>query len=68
MAFTGVLNAIDRDLVVEDDILVHGSGSYHAGDFNPIPPDRRSAVRNVDELLDITLRAVSTGAVVRASR
>jgi Family of unknown function (DUF6002) len=36
MALTGVLNGIDRGLVAEDDILVHGSGSYQAADFDPI--------------------------------
>ena len=38
MAMTGLLNAIDRDLVAEgDDIIVHGSGCYADGDFDPIP-------------------------------
>jgi hypothetical protein len=36
MALTGVLNGIDRGLVAEDDILVHGSGSYQVTDFDPI--------------------------------
>jgi Family of unknown function (DUF6002) len=35
MAFTGVLNAVDRGLVTDDDILVHGSGSYSDDDFRP---------------------------------
>jgi hypothetical protein len=57
MAFTGILNAIDRDLVDEKDILVHGSGSYHIDDFTPITPERRTAVTNVDDLLSLTRRA-----------
>ncbi|MEZ0076061.1 DUF6002 family protein [Planotetraspora sp. GP83] len=39
MAFTGVLNAIDRGLVDDDDILVHGSGSYSDEDFCLISPE-----------------------------
>lgn len=66
MAFTGVLNAIDRDLVDEEDILVHGSGSYHTGDFSPIPPDRLSPVAGTDDLLRITRRAAGAGAVAVA--
>jgi hypothetical protein len=68
LGVTGILNALARDLVGEEDILVHGSGSYHTGDFTPIPPDRRSAVRSVDELLDVAIRAIGNGAVVNASR
>lgn len=36
MALTGALNAIDRNLVTEDDILVHGSGCYSVGDFDEV--------------------------------
>jgi Family of unknown function (DUF6002) len=64
MAFTGLLNAIDRELVDEQDILVHGSGSYHAGDFAPIPPDRRTAVTGIDDLLRITREAAGAGATL----
>jgi len=32
MAFTGVLNAIDRQLIPRDrDVVIHGSGCYAAG-------------------------------------
>lgn len=36
MALVGVFTAIDRDLVSENDILVHGSGSYAVGDFDEL--------------------------------
>jgi hypothetical protein len=62
MAFTGILNAIDRGLVEETDILVHGSGSYDTGDFTPISSDRRIAVTGVEELLEITRRAAGAEA------
>lgn len=37
MAVVGTLNAIDRDLVPESDIVIHGSGSYSVGDFEGVP-------------------------------
>jgi hypothetical protein len=55
MALTGVLNGIDRGLVREDDILVHGSGSYQAADFDPIPdPD---LVRDAGDLAELAADA-----------
>jgi hypothetical protein len=33
MAVTGVLNALDRGLLDETEILIHGSGSYQADDY-----------------------------------
>ncbi|OLE25128.1 MAG: hypothetical protein AUG49_11690 [Catenulispora sp. 13_1_20CM_3_70_7] len=67
MALTGILNAIDRDLVDETDILVHGSGTYSVDDFSPIPPDRRTAVTDVGALYQITRRAAGAGAVPATS-
>lgn len=60
MAFTGILNAIDRDLVPEgDDILVHGSGSYQTSDFEPVPKPHLTAVADVEGLALVTERALS---------
>lgn len=67
MALTGILNAVDRDLVDETDILVHGSGSYSVDDFSPIPPDRRVAVADVESLYQVTRRAAEAGAVPATS-
>jgi Family of unknown function (DUF6002) len=50
MAMTGVLNAVDRDLVDEEDILVHGSGSYSEDDFEPIPAQHLHVARDVGDL------------------
>jgi hypothetical protein len=62
MALTGVLNGIDRGLVSEDDILVHGSGSYQAADFEPIPdPD---PVRDEGDLAELAAAAAG----IRAGR
>jgi hypothetical protein len=37
MAVTGTLNAIDRDLIdSDDDIVIHGSGSYTVHDYEPL--------------------------------
>ncbi|SDW49742.1 hypothetical protein SAMN05421504_101749 [Amycolatopsis xylanica] len=40
MALTGVLTALDRDLVPNtDELVVHASGSYGVGDYTPLPPE-----------------------------
>jgi len=57
MAMTGLLNAIDRGLVAEDDILVHGSGSYHQGDFTPLAAGRLTPVADVEELAEAAVFA-----------
>ncbi|GAA2637391.1 DUF6002 family protein [Actinomadura fulvescens] len=36
MVMTGLLNALDRGLITDDDVLVHGTGCYSADDFRPI--------------------------------
>jgi hypothetical protein len=52
MAMTGVLNAIDRDLVPDDaDIVVHGSGCYADGDYAPIEDEACTSIRNMDDLV-----------------
>lgn len=58
MALTGVLNAIDRGLVPEEDILIHGSGSYQVRDYEPIPTPHLTAVSNVGELAEATEAAM----------
>ena len=63
MALTGVLNGIDRGLVGEDDILVHGSGSYQAADFDPIPDP--AVVRDAEDLAEL---AAAAAAGIRAGR
>lgn len=51
MALTGVLNAIDRDLVPPDaDIVVHGSGSYAAGDYRPFDLSRAGTAARPSDL------------------
>jgi hypothetical protein len=64
MALTGVLNGIDRGLVREDDILVHGSGSYQAADFDPIPDPGLATVRDAGDLADLAAAAAG----IRAGR
>jgi hypothetical protein len=58
MAMTGILNAIDRGLVEEDDILVHGSGSYSTDDFEPIPTQAVRPVADVADLCRVITAAV----------
>lgn len=59
MGVTGTLIAIDRGLIAEDDILIHGSGSYGSADYEPIGERGLSPVRDVAELATLVLRAAS---------
>ncbi len=57
MAVTGILNAVDRGLVPEDDILVHGSGCYGVGDFTPVPDSALWSVADAASLRDVVFKA-----------
>ncbi|MFD5514947.1 DUF6002 family protein [Streptomyces sp. NPDC127066] len=58
MAFTGVLNAIDRGLVdPAHDVVVHGSGWYGDEDMTPLPRAATTAVSSADDIF----RHVSAG-------
>lgn len=51
MAFTGVLNAIDRGLIDRDrDIVVHGTGHYTTADFEPLDTCAMTPVRGVADV------------------
>jgi hypothetical protein len=63
MALTGILNAIDRDLVREPDVLVHGSGSYGVADFTAIPAGHLHSAADVDDLAAIAYAALEHEAV-----
>lgn len=53
MVLTGVLNAIDRDLVPSNaEIVVHGTGSYTDSDYTPISMQHTVAVTNVGDMLE----------------
>ncbi|MCB5180661.1 DUF6002 family protein [Streptomyces antimicrobicus] len=57
MAVVGVLNAIDRGLIAEDDVLVHGSGSYAAGDFDGLTLRDLHQVEDAESLRHVVLDA-----------
>ena len=57
MAMTGALNAIDRDLATESDILVHGTGIYSQGEYEPLSPGELSIVDDVDSMRDLIVKA-----------
>ncbi|MFF7656452.1 DUF6002 family protein [Streptomyces sp. NPDC007983] len=59
MAMTGLLNAVDRDLVPERDVLVHGSGCYSTSDYSPLSPTELYTVDNGDMLKDIVFKAAA---------
>jgi hypothetical protein len=57
MAMTGVLNAVDRGLVAETDILVHGSGSYATTDYGHLTVRDLHPVATVEDLRRAVLDA-----------
>lgn len=51
MALTGVCNAVDRGLVEPDrDIVVHGTGWYADGEYEPLPASAAVPVTTVDDV------------------
>ncbi|WP_432837904.1 DUF6002 family protein [Dactylosporangium sp. CA-092794] len=64
MAATGVLNAVDRGLVTDDEVLLHGSGCYGTDDFAPLPD---AAVQTVHSGSDVR-RAVFSAALAEHCR
>ncbi|ARZ71883.1 hypothetical protein SMD11_6307 [Streptomyces albireticuli] len=50
MVVTGTLLAVERGLVEADEVVVHGSGSYTADDFAPLPA---AALRPVGSVTDV---------------
>jgi Family of unknown function (DUF6002) len=51
MAFTGVMNAVDRGLLEPGaEVVVHGSGSYAKGDYAPIEAAAVSSVRTPEDM------------------
>jgi hypothetical protein len=64
MAFTGVLNAVERGLVDAHEVVVHASGSYATSDFTPIPS---SSLRPIGGVADLR-RAILDSTPVRSLR
>ncbi|MET8541856.1 DUF6002 family protein [Kitasatospora sp. NPDC004799] len=58
MAVVGVLNGIDRGLITEQDILVHGSGSYAVRDFEGLSVHDTHPVGDVPALHRVALSTV----------
>ncbi|OXM58503.1 hypothetical protein CFP71_02895 [Amycolatopsis thailandensis] len=57
MAVTGAMNAIDRGLVAEDEIVIHGSGCYDATDVGTRPSEFVRPVASAADVADIVTRA-----------
>ncbi|MBI0293382.1 hypothetical protein JBE04_02465 [Streptomyces sp. PRKS01-29] len=57
MAVTGLLNAVDRGLVPERDVLIHASGSYSTEDFSPLPADGLHIVEDGESLRQVVEKA-----------
>jgi hypothetical protein len=59
MAVTGTLNAIDRDLIdADDDIVIHGSGSYTVHDYQSLAPDHTTTAQTPADLARIARDAL----------
>jgi Family of unknown function (DUF6002) len=60
MAFTGAMNAIDRGLVEEAEIVVHGSGFYGASDVGSRSEDALTRVASSADVATAVRRACAT--------
>lgn len=49
MAFTGVLNALERGLIDHSEIIVHASGSFAASDYTPLAASNMATVHDQGE-------------------
>lgn len=59
MATVGVLNAIDRGLVDEEEIVIHGSGCYSEDEFEPFPQHRAEHILNSSDMEESIYRAAT---------
>lgn len=58
MVLTGVLNAIDRDLLPGgSQMVIHASGSYAEGDYAPLPPSFTSTVSSLSDISQVISKA-----------
>lgn len=65
MAITGVLNAIDRGLTKTSDVVIHGSGIYTRGDYEPLSSRDYHRVRTAAEVESILAASVHLDEAVR---
>jgi hypothetical protein len=61
MAVVGVLNAIDRGLVDEHEVVVHGSGCYSEPEFEPFLQHRARLVRDAEGIAAAVYDAAYAG-------
>lgn len=57
MVMTGVIKGIERGLVLTDEVVVHGSGSYAASDYTPVDKDLTHDVNDAADLRRVLLTA-----------
>lgn len=58
MALTGVVHAIERGLLPPGaQVVVHASGSYADGDYEPLPQPRTATVESVADIRQVVERA-----------
>lgn len=50
MALTGVLNSVDRDLIGDGPVIIHGSGTYARDDYVAVDAADYHVVRSVEDV------------------
>jgi hypothetical protein len=59
MAVVGALQAVDRELVDASELVIHGSGSYAAGDFRPVSRHGRHEIDDTGAMASLLLSAAA---------
>jgi hypothetical protein len=60
MVLTGVLEAVDRDLIpTGSEVVVHVSGSYSRHDYRPLPEAHAACVATTERMLDRLVRTTT---------
>ncbi|WP_372405275.1 DUF6002 family protein [Streptomyces luteireticuli] len=57
MVVTGTLLAVERGLVRADEVVLHGSGSYDADDYTPLPSEALRPAGQLATLADVLHKA-----------
>jgi Family of unknown function (DUF6002) len=59
MAAVGAMNAIDRDLVEEDEVVIHGSGCYSENEFDTLAPEVTELAEEPEDVARAVYRALA---------
>jgi hypothetical protein len=59
MAIVGAMNAVDRGLVEEDEVVVHGSGCYSENEFGMLAPEETELAEEPEDIARAVYRALA---------